>query len=174
MKNYITTPDEIREIALNIIKRNPQGVRQIDLINLILDDFREELAHHKDPMVAVRNAIWNLEVKYPNEISKQNVGGKRALLIPKNSITREREDFHSYNDSEYVNAKLGIESAWAVLNDLEMALGRNSLNLTEIEMITPEQLSYLNMDDIKTLFELRGIVESIRRCRMTVIGREEE
>lgn len=55
---------EIRTIALQIIRNHPEGIRYGQLLTLILDE------HPATPRNTIESATWNLDSQFPNEVHK--------------------------------------------------------------------------------------------------------
>lgn len=63
---------EIRTVAITIIQQHSAGIRYRQLLQLILDQ------HPETPSKTVEGAIWDLEKRVPQEVSKP----RRGLYVP--------------------------------------------------------------------------------------------
>ncbi|WP_342439284.1 hypothetical protein NSS79_10425 [Paenibacillus sp. FSL L8-0436] len=170
------TPEQIREAAVEIIRKHPQGLRQIDLIKEIATIYKDELASNDDPKVKIRNAVWNIEEKMPYAVSKQNLGGRMAMLIPvlgarrggSRQAGRVSEEGAHY---ESLSGKQVVQSAWTLLTALEQEVERFKPMSEDVRGVSPTQIGTLDFDDMNTVLEMRSILASIRRCRELVTTR---
>jgi hypothetical protein len=62
----------IREFALEIVRKNPGGIRYSQLVDAILQ------AHGETPRNTVGGSIWDLERRFPKEVAKPS----RGVYIP--------------------------------------------------------------------------------------------
>lgn len=151
----------------------------MDLIQLILDLCRDRLSYTSDPKVKVRNAVWNIDEKFPNEIIKTNESGRNALFLPTGKAAALRNTgarnprLISQESSDFVNAKSLIQSAWFIINDLESTIESLDLFIEHLNTIEPKHLACLSMDDVRTIFAVQETINAVKRCRELVTNRED-
>lgn len=66
------TVQQIREIALQIVKESPAGVRYSDLVSRIAGE------HPETPRNTIQGSIWDLDTRYPQLVHKPG----RGLFMP--------------------------------------------------------------------------------------------
>lgn len=167
------SPDQIREVALNIIHQHPQGIRQIDLIEEIIKLHKSELAGSGDPLIKVRNAVWNIAEKFPYEVSKNRINGKKAILIPRSGVTRAvgrsaggRIAEASPNYDDYIPDIL--ESTWLLLSYIEEVLDVSPSMVDTVVNVKPADLAILSEAEMSAVMDMRNALISLKKCRETV------
>ncbi|MFO7996184.1 MAG: hypothetical protein R6U93_03420 [Dehalococcoidia bacterium] len=78
-----TRRQEIKAVALEILKSNPAGVHYSELVRRI----QEKCPHI--PVNTIHGNVWNLEVRYPNEVYKPAKGVFRHVTFAESGL---RED----------------------------------------------------------------------------------
>lgn len=150
----------------------------MDLIDIILSTYEEELRDEDNPRVKVKNSVWNIDEKFPNEVTKSNVSGRNALFLPTGkSVIRNpggrKLRKKSQESLDYIDTKSIMQSTWFAINDLESAVDRLSIFIEHINMVKPKHLAMLQMDDIRTIFALQEALDAIKKCRTLVANRED-
>lgn len=70
---------QIRDLARNIIRRNPGGIRYSELLEEILSQ------HPETPRNTVHGTVWNIETIFPDEITKPSRGIRAPLKLVENN-----------------------------------------------------------------------------------------
>jgi hypothetical protein len=91
-----TRRQEIKTVALDILKSNPTGIRYSELVRKI----KERCPHI--PTNTIQGNVWNLEARYPNEVYKPAKGvflhadfAKKDLIVGGKKQKRSaEEDFY--------------------------------------------------------------------------------
>jgi hypothetical protein len=162
------TLDEIREKAIEVIKENPTGIRQIDLIKKLVTLFTDRLSGTTTIDSRIRNAVWNLETK-SDEVTKQSVGERNVIFLPK-APSKGIELLAAYNNlfTPAELAKGNMVSVWYLLTALEEELANNAKSVDRLTSMSPEQLATLSSASIETIFELQQAVNAVKRARAAV------
>lgn len=72
-------PEIIRTTALNILASRPEGVRLADLYKLTEKELETDFEIQEYDM---RNALWNIEEKYPQLVTKKKLSPRNAVVQP--------------------------------------------------------------------------------------------
>lgn|SRR3989344_3160811 len=71
----VTSKEQIRTKAIEILKSSPQGVRYSQLVNQIKNSFSEI------PINTIHGTVWNLDITSPSEVYKADRGLFRHVLF---------------------------------------------------------------------------------------------
>lgn len=175
-------PAQIRDAAIEIVKLHPQGIRLKELIEEILLRYETKLSSYDNPEGKVRNAVWNIDEKFPYLIAKKNTTGRKAMLIPKEvgaprskgrvpGSIQEKQGIYEALEERPSNV---LHNAWMLLTELETEIEHHKYLAEVVEDVTPRQLGELELDDMNTVIELRGILASIKKCRKIVTDRQDK
>jgi hypothetical protein len=66
------TVKQIQDVALELVKVHPGGIRYSELVN------RVHTEHPETPKNTINGSLWNLETKHPDKVSKPS----RGLFVP--------------------------------------------------------------------------------------------
>jgi len=80
-----TRTEEIKSVALKILKSNPSGIRYADLVRKI----EEELPHI--PVNTIHGNVWNLEARLPVEVYKPARGVFRHVAFREEEAREEQK-----------------------------------------------------------------------------------
>lgn len=167
-KNAPLTPDIIRSTALKIIALHEEGVRQSQLFF----DTKQALSsdYINVPITSIRNALWDLEKRFPEYVEKKKVSTRMALLYPTKKLTAMSKD--SGNDREY-SIELAdlrpVRLTMLINKILEIA---HYIELSGIEELTEEVLvsysSEINPNELEVIFGVRSAVKQLKNYRNAV------
>lgn len=190
------TPDIIRETALNLLARNPGGIRQSDLFKLteqeIAFDYSIEGEH------TIRNAIWNLETKYPELVIKKKLSHRNVVLFPSNDLihdyarkfkrrTEEKiaeEQLEYHIDKELAESKKFVEeikSAEERGRIKSTLLGYKLMEIVRyIEMsevdelldLSKKDIMFMDAESLEAAFTLKSVIEQLRKCRNLLVHKQ--
>lgn len=83
------TPDLIRSTALDVLASRPNGVRQTNFF----DDVEAALSgKYKIPQHSIKNALWDLNDRYPEFVIKKKLSYRDVRLFPTQRLLEERGD----------------------------------------------------------------------------------
>ncbi|MFD1267554.1 hypothetical protein ACFQ3Y_08975 [Paenibacillus motobuensis] len=162
----LASPDIIRETAIEILKNQSKGMRQSDLFT-ITGTILESKGYQFDKEHSIKNALWNLQEKYPDIVEKRNVGKRTAILLYKQPLeTRLAESKSLYSlDTEPNSAaplKLRIQ---AFLLDFDDLIKENEKLFDSIFGLEPSSYKHLSHSEIDAIHNVRIAYQLILEAR---------
>lgn len=152
----------IRESALQIIANQSEGIRQKELFSLV--------ASHLDmdeSAPAIRNALWNLEVKYPELVRKVKISARNVELFPTEKL--QNAFVFTYDEEDKSEEIAGYSKAQSDLRILTLAFKLNELlryiDMSEIDSflhIHNDDLEHMVLEEIEAILKIR---ESLRTLK---------
>jgi hypothetical protein len=172
------TPDEIREKAIEIVRKNPAGIRQNSLILELVNSLYERLSMLPDPKGKVKNAVWNLDTK-TNEVTKQSVGPREVMFFPTTLkqqlswiMSEPREIYGTYSN-KYMptiadTAQGRLIQTWYLLTEIERTLSDHSERVKQLSEFSPAELATIDSVYIDSIYEMRHAIEALKRARLLI------
>jgi|GEM_PF-3908564 len=155
--NPIPSPAEIRKIAVEIVHDHPAGIRLSDLYRKTSDALRDARINEH----SVKNALWDLDQKFPNEVYKKKNSERRVTLFPTLdrylNLPTVQEDSAPYKAGRDITLDIGVLKILDVVRHIEISDFDVAINLEE------EDKDILSIEQIQAISQFKSAIDQIKR-----------
>jgi len=164
----------IRKTALEVLAQYKNGIRQSDLIRKVEDTVKVNilLSEH-----TVRNAVWDLQDKYPDAVFKKKISHRNVLLFPTDALVEKYGSDLPYDikflDTSDVEIAAGAEDLALIshtgalqyrLLDIFRYVEMSQID-SSVEEIFTNYHQKLSPNEVEQLLKLKTALREIREVR---------
>ncbi|MBE3649146.1 hypothetical protein [Paenibacillus polymyxa] len=172
MKLKLTTQDKVRDLAVRVLDKHPEGLRQVELFKLVGDEMVSKGINFSDSII--KNSLWNLDKTRSEHVIKKQVAPRNVLLFPKDVSEFEAalttyEDQEAEEDIEYAVARSRLfHTVLPLVYKLQKEVETSYL-VEEISRLL-DTSDHFSREQLEVLFKLMSTFSDLQAQTVKLLG----
>lgn len=165
LQSLHATPEIIRESAIARLADYPEGIRQADLIAITEVEVSKKytITEH-----AVKNAIWNLDEKFPDLVIKKKISHRNVIFLPTDNCIKKTNFKENFTEGLVKWPDEALNKARITILEAELTQLLRLIELGDIQttfLVQKSNFIGLSGKEIEAVVGIKHAIEQLKKYR---------